>query len=179
MDEIFSLPPQSLLSLSIWLGSCSGPSISYLFHFKQTYLSSRDNVLTPEWFKSLFAQFWHFSYAEVESRDPPLQYSLALVTNVWSLECSEVMPCYFWGSVIQGNIAWGPFCLGTLVIGTQPPCCDEAQATWRGRCRVNDLVGSPDPPDTSMRKPSRGLPQLSRRQLAESCQLPEPPRKTT
>lgn len=117
MDEIFSLPPQSLLSLSIWLGSCLGPSISYLFHFKQTYLSSRENVLTPEWFKSLFAQFWHFSYAEVESRDPPLQYRLALVTNVWSLECSEVMPCYFWGSVIQGNIAstrfspWGPLLL--------------------------------------------------------------------
>lgn len=45
----------------------------------------------------------------------------------------------------------GPPSLGALIFGTRPPCCKEAQATWRGR--MFDVPAPAELPAKSQHEP--------------------------
>lgn len=45
----------------------------------------------------------------------------------------------------------GPPSLGALIFGTWPPCCKEAQATWRGR--MFDVPAPAELPAKSQHEP--------------------------
>lgn len=58
---------------------------------------------------------------------------------------AEVMQYDFWGQVTKGNTASAWFFCGTFTLRTQPPCCEETQASC-GEDHVESKKGSSPPP---------------------------------
>lgn len=77
--------------------------------------------------------FRTFILPQVEKMVPclePGQVSRTPLADIWNSILYD-----YWDEVIKGDAAFALFSLRTIPLGTQPPCCEEAQITCRNPLR--------------------------------------------